>query len=180
MSDKWGNNFKDWQRWLNNQVSPARPAGSNPPNPANPNANAYKDAAGPTPKTTPGEGFRSGRKPREFVEEIRVSGQNLVGEVERLLREGEVRRLRIKQNERILLDLPVTWAAVGALLAPPLAAVAAIAAAVGECTIEVIRAEDTRPPMARTAPGSKVPPANAPKPSSRPAEPYSPDDLSYK
>lgn len=115
---------------------------------------------------------QTGRKPREFVEEIRVSGQNLVSEVERILKEGEVRRLRIKSGERVLLDLPVAWAAIGAVLAPQIAAVGAVAAMVTHCTIEVIRTEDARP-TAGSTPGT-VRPAQPTTP------PTNPDDLSFR
>lgn len=86
-------------------------------------------------------------KADEVVEEIKVNGKNLVNEIERLLREGEVRQIRIKQNGKVLLDIPIIWAVLGTIVAPPLAAVGAIAAVVSECTIEVIRKADRRPPI---------------------------------
>jgi hypothetical protein len=136
-------NFKDWQaRFRGKESAP--------------------EGEGPTPNQNPN------RTP--FVEEIKVSGQNLVNEVDRLLREGEVRRLRIKQNDKVLLDLPIAFAAVGALLAPPLAAVGAIAAVVSDCTVEVYRSADAPPPA----------PKPGPTPKAGPAGPQSPDDLSYR
>ena len=138
-----GFNFKDWQtRFRGKESGP--------------------EGEGPIPNQN--------RKP--FVEEIKVSGQNLVGEVDRLLREGEVRRLRIKQNDKVLLDLPIAFAAVGALLAPPLAAVGAIAAVVSDCTVEVYRSPDAPQPAPK--------PASTPKPGAGPSGPQSPDDLSYR
>lgn len=161
-------NWKDFNPWQRKQDT-------------NPTPNPAPGSAAPGSQEPP-KSQRSNPKPKEFVEEIRVSGQNLVAEVERLLREGEVRRLRIKQNNRVLLDLPVVWAALGAVFAPPLAAVAAIAAVVSDCTIEVIRGEDTRPP----APWTKTQAAPRASSPSRPADPNNPDipktpdDLSYR
>jgi hypothetical protein len=56
-----------------------------------------------------------------------------------LLHEGNVRRVIIKQDGRAIAEFPLTVGVVGAALAPPLAAVGAIAALVAECTIEVER-----------------------------------------
>ena len=111
---------------------------------------------------------KTGQQAREWVEEVRVNGKNLVSTIERLLHETEVRRLRIRQGERVLIDIPVTWAALGAIVAPVLAAVGAIAAVVTDCTVEITRSSD-RPAQ----PGFKQPQSKADKPSS-------PDDLSYR
>lgn len=109
-------------------------------------------------------------KSKDFVEEIKVNSKNLVSEVERLLREGELRHLRIRYKERVLLDLPVTWAVVGVVLAPQLAAVAAIAGAVvGECTIEIIRKPTAI--VKYDTPAAPKTEQNTPK---------SPDDLNYR
>lgn len=71
-------------------------------------------------------------------EEFKVSGKELVDKVKDLIHQGNIRRIIIKNEEGIsLFELPVTAAAVGVLLAAPLAAVAAIAAMVSNCTIVV-------------------------------------------
>jgi hypothetical protein len=59
-----------------------------------------------------------------------------------LIHEGNVRRVIIKQDGRAIAEFPLTVGVVGAALAPPLAAVGAIAALVTECTIEVERTTD--------------------------------------
>lgn len=123
---------------------------------------------------------------KEFVEEIKVNSKNLVGEVERLLKESEVRRLRIRQGDRVLLDLPVAWAALGALLAPPVAAVGAIAAVATDCVIEVTRVVPTDAPAAPKAQTQAQPKAPAPAaarsttPPNTPNIPKTPDDLNYR
>ena len=124
-----------------------------------------------------GQSRKTGRQAREFVEEIRVSGQNLVGTVERLLKETEIRRLRIRQGERVLLDIPVTWAALGAIVAPALAAVGAIAAVVTDCTVEVTRAQD-RPAAAASGFSRPTTPPTPARPTTE--GPTSPDDLSFR
>ena len=80
---------------------------------------------------------------RVWTEEIRASGEELLAAVKKLIREGNVRRITIKNEAgRVLIDIPLTLGVLGALLAPQLAAVGAIAALVTNCTIIVERVEE--------------------------------------
>ena len=76
-----------------------------------------------------------------------VSGSNLVEKVKELVHQGNIRRVRLIHEERPLIDIPLSVgapaAAVAVLAAPLLAALAAIAVLVKECTIEIERVEDT-------------------------------------
>jgi len=77
-------------------------------------------------------------------EEFKVNGEELLGKVKQIIKEGNVRRITIKNKEgKTVIELPLTIGVVGAVLAPVLAAVGAIAALVTECTIVVEREEDT-------------------------------------
>ena len=87
---------------------------------------------------------------RSAMETIKVEGGELLEEVRRLLHEGNVRRIVIKQGDRTVVEFPLTLGVVGAVLAPALAAVGAIAALVTDCTIEVERDQE---------PGTATPPA---------------------
>lgn len=76
----------------------------------------------------------------ERQEEFKVNGEELLAKVKQLVKEGNVRRIIIKNKEgKILVEIPLTIGVVGAVLAPMLAAVGAIAALVTECTILVVR-----------------------------------------
>lgn len=76
-------------------------------------------------------------------EEFKVSGEQLIAKVKELINEGNVRRIIIKNKEgKTLIELPLTVGVVGAVLAPVLAAVGAVAALVTECSILVERDED--------------------------------------
>ena len=68
-------------------------------------------------------------------ERFTVAGNKLVEKVKELVRQGNVRRVRLIHEEKTLIDIPLT---IGA----PSAAVGAIAALVTECTIEVEKVED--------------------------------------
>jgi hypothetical protein len=73
-------------------------------------------------------------------EEFKVNGEDLLRKVKELINEGNVRRIIIKSKEgKSLAEFPLTIGIVGAVLAPILAAVGAIAALVTECTIIVER-----------------------------------------
>ena len=77
---------------------------------------------------------------KTFKEEIKVTGHQLVETVKKLVHEGNVRRLIIKNEAgETMIEIPVTFATVGALLLPVLAAIGAIAALATHCTIEVIK-----------------------------------------
>jgi len=79
-----------------------------------------------------------------FKESFKVAADNLVDAVKKLLHEGNVRRIVIKQDGRTVAEFPVTFGVVGAVVAPMLAAVGAIAAVLTECTIEVERSGHER------------------------------------
>ena len=79
---------------------------------------------------------------RSAMETIKVEGGELLEEVRRLLHEGNVRRIVIKQGDRTVVEFPLTLGVVGAALAPPLAAVGAMAALLTDCSIEVERDEE--------------------------------------
>ena len=80
-----------------------------------------------------------------FKESFKVAADQLVDAVRKLLHEGNVRRIVIKQDGRSVAEFPLTVGVVGAVVAPVLAAVGALAAVLTDCTIEVERAADKTP-----------------------------------
>lgn len=73
-------------------------------------------------------------------EEFKVNGEELVKKVKELIKEGNVRKITITdKNGKELASFPLTFGVVGTVIAPVLAAVGAIAALIGECTISVER-----------------------------------------
>lgn len=78
------------------------------------------------------------KKKRE--ESFKVDGAELLKKFKELIKEGNVRRITIKEKSgKTIIDIPLTIGVVGAVLAPVLAAVGAIAALITECTIAVER-----------------------------------------
>lgn len=97
---------------------------------------------------------------KTFTEEIEVAGHQLLGEINRLVGEGNVRKLRILSREgEVVLNIPLTAGAVAGgvvvIAAPWIAVIAAIAAVVAKVRLEVVRdvpvdgpesAKDVTPP----------------------------------
>ena len=71
-------------------------------------------------------------------ESFKVSGEDLMDKVKQIIKEGNARKIIIK-NEKgdVIMEFPLTIGAVGILLAPVFAAVGAIAALVTDCEIIV-------------------------------------------
>jgi len=81
-----------------------------------------------------------------FVEEVHVLGRDLVDKVRDLIHEGNVQRIVVKdEHGNTFVEIPVTIAAVGAIVAPLLAAIGAISALVAKFTIVVVRSEPKPP-----------------------------------
>ncbi|MFC1967169.1 DUF4342 domain-containing protein [Chloroflexota bacterium] len=78
-------------------------------------------------------------------EKFIVKGNELLEKVKQIIREGNVRRVRLLHEGRTIIEIPLTIGApvvaAGILAAPILAALGAFAALVTECTIEVEKIE---------------------------------------
>ena len=86
-------------------------------------------------------------KGNPMSEQYEVRGTNLVRKIKEILREGNVRRLSIRNEEgRELIEVPLSIGVVGTLLLPAWAAIGAIAALVTNCTIVVERHADDEGP----------------------------------
>lgn len=87
------------------------------------------------------EGARSGRT--TFTEEFQVSGERVVAKVKELVREGNVRRITLKNDEgRTLIEIPLTIGVIGTVLLPVWAGIGAIAALVANLTLSVEKVVD--------------------------------------
>ncbi len=72
------------------------------------------------------------------TEEHKVSGEGLVARVKELIREGNVRRIIIKNDEgRSIMEIPLTLGVVGAVMMPVFVALGAIAALASHYTLVV-------------------------------------------
>jgi len=77
-------------------------------------------------------------------ESIQIQGEKVLNKVKELVKEGNVRKISIHEKDgRELMSFPLSIGVVGAVFAPVLAAVGALAALIGECSITVEREEKT-------------------------------------
>lgn len=88
-------------------------------------------------------------KPGITFEQIRLKGSQLVEKVRELIEDGNTRRVVIKKDERILMEVPLSvgvgGAAAAILFAPMLAALGALAALVTDVEVEIERISPAPP-----------------------------------
>ena len=76
----------------------------------------------------------------EHQEEFKIKGEDVLKKVKEIIHAGNVRRILIKNDEgKVLIEIPLTVGAIGAVLLPVFAAVGAVAALLTHCTIVVVR-----------------------------------------
>jgi hypothetical protein len=73
-----------------------------------------------------------------FKETFALHGENLLHKVKDLIREGNIRKITIaSKSGKEIMSFPLTLGVAGAVLAPVLAAIGALAALIGDCTMIV-------------------------------------------
>lgn len=79
-------------------------------------------------------------KTKNTKEEFKLNGEQLVKKIKQLIKEGNVRRIIIKnEKDEVVMEIPLTFVVVGTVLAPVIAAVGALAALMTKCSIVVER-----------------------------------------
>jgi hypothetical protein len=89
---------------------------------------------------------------RTFWQKLEGTTDQVIAQLKKLIEEGNIRRVVVKQHARTVAEFPLTIGVIGVVLAPVVAAIGALTALLTDCTIEV---EKTTPP-------ADVPPADAP------------------
>lgn len=93
-----------------------------------------------TDPDSPNNESRNPNAKESRTEELSVSGDKLVDEVKRIVREGNARRILVKNEEgKLLMEIPLSIGLMGVVLLPFLAGLGAIAALATRCTIVVER-----------------------------------------
>jgi hypothetical protein len=89
---------------------------------------------------------------RTFWQKLEGTTEQVIAQLKKLIEEGNVRRVVVKQHGRTVAEFPLTIGVIGAVLAPVVAAIGALTALLTECAIEV----------ERPVPPADAPPASAP------------------
>lgn len=96
------------------------------------------DNAGSTDQTSASSKSKSSKKTNPKFESFKVKGDQVVNKVKELVKEGNARKIIIKdKNNKTIAEFPMTVGVVGAMLVPILTVIGTVAALVSECTIEV-------------------------------------------
>jgi|SRR5688500_10591178 len=94
---------------------------------------------------------------KTFWQKVEGTTDQAIAEIKRLVAEGNVRRVVVKQQGRTVAEFPVTVGVIGAVLAPIAAAIGALAALLTDCTIEVERTAEPTPTEVTTIDIADVP-----------------------
>jgi hypothetical protein len=74
-------------------------------------------------------------------ESLKADGSAILDKLKDVLREGNVRRVRVRQGDHTIAEFPLSVGVVGVVFAPILAAVATLVALAKDCQIDVQRDE---------------------------------------
>lgn len=76
--------------------------------------------------------------------EFKVKGKELLSKIEEIIKEGNVRRIIIKDTDgKTFIEIPLSIGVIGVIAAPIVAAIGALAGVVAKFTVEVIKTDDT-------------------------------------
>ena len=78
---------------------------------------------------------------KAWWETVKAEGGHVLDQIKRMIEEGNVRRIRIRQEGQIVAEFPLAVGVVGAVLAPILAAIGALLALLTKCTVDVERVD---------------------------------------
>ena len=74
---------------------------------------------------------------RTIWEKIGGTGEQLLAQLKRLVDEGSIRRVVVRQHGKTIAEFPLTAGVIGAVIAPVAAAIGALSALIADCSIEV-------------------------------------------
>jgi uncharacterized integral membrane protein len=80
---------------------------------------------------------------KTFWQTIETTGDQVIATVKQLIEAGNIRRIRVRQKDKVIAEFPLTVGVIGTVIAPILAAIGALTAVMTECTIEVEKVEQT-------------------------------------
>jgi len=86
------------------------------------------------------------KKQTKWTEEFSVRSNDVVEKVKEIIRQGNVNKIRIKHDGKVLVEIPVTLGAIGLVAVPQLAALGVLVAVFQRCTIEVVRNNEENDP----------------------------------
>ena len=74
---------------------------------------------------------------RTFWQKLEGTTETVLAQLRKLVDEGNIRRVVVKQHGRTIAEFPLTAGVIGAVIAPVAAAIGALSALIADCSIEV-------------------------------------------
>jgi hypothetical protein len=90
---------------------------------------------------------------RTWKEKIEGTTEQILAQIKRLVDEGNIRRVLVKQQGRVVAEFPLTVGVVGTVIAPLAAALGALTAVLTDCSIEVEKTSAPPTPVVRSEDG---------------------------
>ena len=87
---------------------------------------------------------------RTWREKLEGTTEQVLAQIKRLIDEGNIRRVVVKQQGRVVAEFPLTVGVVGTVIAPVAAALGALTAVLADCTIEVEKTAADTPSTGET------------------------------
>ena len=78
---------------------------------------------------------------KTFWQTIETTGDQVLSTINKLVEAGNIRRIRVRQKDKVVAEFPLTVGVIGTVIAPVLAAIGALTAVMTECTIDVEKVE---------------------------------------
>jgi phage-related minor tail protein len=88
---------------------------------------------------------------RTFWQKLEGTTENILNQLKKLIDEGNIRRVVVKQRGRTVAEFPLTAGVIGAVIAPVAAAIGALSALLADCTIEVEKTVEKTEPEPESA-----------------------------
>src|SRR5262245_52259633 len=80
-----------------------------------------------------------------FWQKLEGTTDQILNQLKKVVDEGNIRRVVVKQRGRTVAEFPLTAGVIGAVLAPVAAAIGALSALLADCSIEVEKVVDEEP-----------------------------------
>lgn len=74
-----------------------------------------------------------------WTDGIAGAGNDILEKLKLVVKKGNVTKIILKRDGEIIMNIPVTAGAIGAILSPPIAMAGALAALVTKCKIEIVK-----------------------------------------
>ncbi|MDL2280567.1 DUF4342 domain-containing protein [Selenomonadales bacterium OttesenSCG-928-I06] len=79
---------------------------------------------------------------KTYKEEFKVNSGEVISKIKEIIHQGNVNKIRVKNDGKVLVDIPVGLGAIGALMLPHLTVLTVLVAMFKDCTLEVFRDDE--------------------------------------